>query len=498
MLKLQEVYKINGFPEHTFVRPKEYTQLYVALDTPGRNIIIEGPSGIGKTSSITQAIKESGQTLEPEILSARKMNDISRISAVADGDFSLTIIDDFHRLDKSIKTKLANLIKTMADDEVENKKLILIGISDAGRTLIELADDIVNRVEVISFEVNSDKKIEELISLGEDKLNISINTKSDIIHAANGSFFLAQLLCYHCCIEAEQITAYPGPEKKIIEISFESVKYKVFTQLSKKFNERTVQFSQGGKLRQEGRAPYLNILYHLSKSTEWILDLRQLIRQDTLLKGSISQVVSKGFLKDIYDKSKAIQEVIFYDVDSKKLTVQDPQYIYYLRNIKWHSFAREVGFTTLSFPTKYDFALSFSGEDRNIAENIFTNLTGRDVAVFYDKNEQHRIVASDVEDYLGPIYNSESEFIIVLLSSSYPRRIWTKFESDAFDHRIGKTVIPVLIDGFNQNFTDKMTDIGHFSISSDGDDLSYQINSICECLCQRLIEHREQECTEKS
>ncbi|MGL6334137.1 TIR domain-containing protein [Aeromonas jandaei] len=490
IFKLQEIFKINGVPEHTFVRPKEYTQLSVALDTPGRNIIIEGPSGIGKTSAITQAMKDVGLDDSIfEVLSARKTKDTARIRDVANGDFDFAIIDDFHRLEKTIKEQLANLIKTMADDEVADKKLILIGISDAGKSLINLADDIVNRVEVISFETNSDHKIDELITLGEEKLNISFNTKEEIIESSNGSFFLAQLLCYHCCIEAEQIQQEIG-DKKLIEISFETIKYKVFSQLSKKFHDRTVLFCQGGKLRPEGRAPYLNILYHFSKAPEWTLDLRQLIRQESELKGSISQVVSKGYLVDLYNKNESIQEVIYYDVDGTKLTVQDPQYIYYLRNIKWHTFAREVGFTTLEFPKKYDFALSFSGSERDIAEQLFDSLTNRDVAVFYDKNEQHRIIANDVKEYLGPIYNSESEFIVVLLSTQYPRKIWTQFESDAYNKRIGSTVIPIMIDGFTQSFTDTMSEIGHLSYSRSLP-CTEQINGIAENICKRLVEHRE-------
>ncbi|MEW7864480.1 TIR domain-containing protein [Aeromonas diversa] len=492
ILKLQEIFKINGVPEHTFVKPKEYTQLSVALDTPGRNIIIEGPSGIGKTSAITQAMKDVGLDDQAfEVLSARKTNDATRILEVANGNFSFAIIDDFHRLDKSLKAQLANLIKTMADDETADKKLILIGISDAGKSLINLADDIVNRVEVISFETNSDHKIDELISLGEEKLNISFNTKEEIIESSNGSFFLAQLLCYHCCIEAEQIQQAIG-QRKQIEISFETIKYKVFAQLSKKFHDRTVVFCQGGKLRPEGRAPYLNILYHLSKAPEWTLDLRQLIRQESELKGSISQVVSKGYLVDLYNKSVSIQEVIYYDTDGSKLTIQDPQYIYYLRNIKWHTFAREVGFTTLEFPKTYDFALSFSGDERDIAEQLFESLIDRDVAVFYDKNEQHRIIANDVKEYLGPIYDSESEFIIVLLSAQYPRKIWTQFESDAYSRRIGSTVIPVMIDGFTQSFTDTMSEIGHLTFSRAAPHQE-QIDSIADNVCKRLLEHRESE-----
>jgi len=489
ILKLQQVYKINGFPEHTFVYPKEYNQLFVALDTPGRNIIIEGPSGIGKTSSIKKALQEANFAETPEILSARKSGDAERINEVSEGKFTLTIIDDFHRLSTEIKEKLANLLKTMADDETEEKKLILIGINDAGRYLVDIADDLVNRIEILTFESNSDEKILELINLGELALNIEINTKDEIVNSANGSFYLAQLLCYHSCLEAEVLKAELTPKPKHIEISFESVKSKVFNQLSKKFSERTVAFCQGSKLRPEGRAPYLNILYHLSKVPEWTLDLKQLARQDSELKGSISQVVTKNFLLDLYNKTPGIQEVVYFDQDAQKLTIQDPQFIYYLKNIKWHTFAREVGYSGLEFPKKYDFALSFAGEDRVLAENLFNELTERHVSVFYDKNEQHRMLASDVEDYLGPIYNSESEFIIVFLSESYPNKIWTKIESEAYEARLGQSIIPIIINSFPQNFTDPMKKVGHLSINTTKE-IPPQVNYITEQLCAKLLESR--------
>ena len=49
----------------------------------------------------------------------------------------------------------------------------------------------------------------------------------------------------------------------------------------------------------------------------------------------------------------------------------------------------------------YDYALSFAGSDRDIAEALFRELQEREFEIFYDKNEQHRILAEDVEEYLG-------------------------------------------------------------------------------------------------
>jgi hypothetical protein len=54
------------------------------------------------------------------------------------------------------------------------------------------------------------------------------------------------------------------------------------------------------------------------------------------------------------------------------------------------------------------------------------------------------MLAEDIEEYLAPIYRSEAEFVICLLSSDYPKRIWTKFESEQFKDRFKDgEVIPV-------------------------------------------------------
>jgi hypothetical protein len=49
--KLEDVFKINGVPTYTFVEPKEYNHLLMSLRAAGRRVVVEGPSGIGKTTA---------------------------------------------------------------------------------------------------------------------------------------------------------------------------------------------------------------------------------------------------------------------------------------------------------------------------------------------------------------------------------------------------------------------------------------------------------------
>ena len=78
-LQLQDVFVLSGVPQHTFVEPVEYTRLLVALRTPGRSIVVEGPSGIGKTTAVMKAIGEAELANRVVTLSARKRDDVAFI-----------------------------------------------------------------------------------------------------------------------------------------------------------------------------------------------------------------------------------------------------------------------------------------------------------------------------------------------------------------------------------------------------------------------------------
>jgi hypothetical protein len=175
------------------------------------------------------------------------------------------------------------------------------------------------------------------------------------------------------------------------------------------------------------------------------------------------------------------------------LTTEDPKFLYFIRHLIWSKFARQVGYFSIDFDSKYDFALSFAGENRTLAEALSVELAAREISVFYDKNEQHRILANDVEEYLAPIYRSESKFVVVLLSKEYPKKIWTKFESDQFKQRFGEnSVIPVWYTDAAPGMFDESRRVGGMTFDPAGD-VSIQIQQIVETLSAKLAEDRQAE-----
>ena len=487
--ELHEVFTISGIPKYTFVKPEEYSRLLMALKTPGRGIVVEGPSGIGKTTAITKAIEEVGSTAQVLKLSARKQDDVDLIKELPKMQpLGTVVIDDFHKLPDNEKRQTADLMKVLADEGRADSKVIAIGINRAGEALIAFADDLTNRLETIPFEANPDRLVSEVLRLGEQALNVELNIKDEVVDAANGSFYIAQMLAYHTCLAAGILSAQSN--RLQTTISFPAVKAKVFETLARRFEARTQDFARGTRLRREGRAPYLHLLYWLGSSDKWTLSLDKAQIQHADFKGSLTQIIEKNYLVELLASLPSVSEVIHYEARSHLLTIEDPQFVFYLRNISWDKFAEEVGYLGISFPARYDFALSFAGTERSIAEAIFKTLEEQELEVFYDRNEQHRILAEDIEDYLRPIYQSDAQFVVALLSKEYPKRIWTKFESEQFKQKFKQGgVIPIWFSDAPPGIFDESNRVGGMTFDVTKDSAT-QVAVICDALKRKIAESR--------
>ena len=174
------------------------------------------------------------------------------------------------------------------------------------------------------------------------------------------------------------------------------------------------------------------------------------------MKDSIVQVVEKGFLAVLLkgpEQAEEFASLFHYDDDTGIIGIEDPKLLFYLKNLVWRAFTYQCGFAQEYFDSRYDFALSFAGAQRDIAEQIAERLAARDVGVFYDFNEQHLLLGENVEEYLTKVYRSEATFVVPILSPEYPTRIWTKIESEAFRDRFGEGVVfPIRLSNVAEGF----------------------------------------------
>lgn len=148
-------------------------------------------------------------------------------------------------------------------------------------------------------------------------------------------------------------------------------------------------------------------------------------------------MLKNGYLATLVGDPE-ISKLLHFDPLTKVLSVEDPQVVFYLKNLDVDAFAKRAGFRKINHVTEYDVALSFAGEDRPFARSLNDFLEDADLSVFFDETEAARILGEDLEELFGPIYESEADYVVAVLGPKYGVKRWTRFESDAFRDRFEK------------------------------------------------------------
>ncbi len=96
----------------------------------------------------------------------------------------------------------------------------------------------------------------------------------------------------------------------------------------------------------------------------------------------------------------------------------------------------------------YDFAISYAGEDEEIANGIFRALIEKydDFNIFYAKRDRNKLIGVDGEEFFENLFSSAKQ-VIVILSESYKRKEWTRYEWDIIKERNKENrCIPIKVD----------------------------------------------------
>ncbi|MGW4671076.1 TIR domain-containing protein [Streptomyces sp. NPDC004324] len=481
---LETVFKIGGVPTVTFVRPSRWGTLLTNLRTPGRGLVVEGPSGIGKTTAVKRALAQLGRDKDTQYLSARVPGDVELIELLpSTNSFGLVVVDDFHVLEDALRGDLADLLKALADAEDPTSKLVVMGINRAGDRLIEHAPDLVNRLDVVRFDVEPQQKISEMISLGEKALNVEISARDYVVESAHGSFYLAQLLCHEICSDAEIFET--AEEVTQVATPFSRVKRIVLERQEISFDRVLTKFARGNKFRPGGRAPYVTVLKWLRDSDAWTVSLPEAMRLHPSSRPSVSVVLKNGYLNNLVSDPD-IAKILHFDPVTNVLSLEDPQVAFYIRNLDIVAWVRKIGFRNVNLNISYDVALSFAGEDRDFALAVKEQLEERGLTVFYDNNEQARILGEDLEQFFQPVYEAGAEYIVVLLGPTYGQKRWTRFESDAFKGRFDQGhVIPVWSTLVPETIWDKSRTRGGCTFDPNDDPLK-QASEIAELISRKV------------
>jgi len=107
----------------------------------------------------------------------------------------------------------------------------------------------------------------------------------------------------------------------------------------------------------------------------------------------------------------------------------------------------------------YDFAISYAGEDTEIANGIYRSLSEKydEFKIFFALRDRNKLIGEDGEEFFENLFNSAKQ-VIVIISANYKRKEWTRYEWDIIKERNKENrCIPIKIDnvkilGLSSNF----------------------------------------------
>ena len=144
---------------------------------------------------------------------------------------------------------------------------------------------------------------------------------------------------------------------------------------------------------------------------------------------------------------------------------------------------------SLSDHYPYDIAISFAGENREIALQLFELLIARHIKVFYDFNEEANLWGKDLIEHLTDVYSNRARYCLMLISEYYPKKPWTNLERRSAQARALRQpeeyILPVRLDD---------TEVPGFPSSVSYLDLRHQsVEEVADQVVKKLGKHINRE-----
>lgn len=444
---VEEVFVTEGVPQFTFVPPPNFAEILLDVRRPGKPVIVEGQSGTGKTTCVRKIIEKLGATANIEYWSARDAAHVNRISELVHVPKTGTyVIDDFHRLAVGVQTGLADLAKVAAeqsDGQAAYPKLILIGINQIGSDLIQLVPDIAKRAGIHKIAPGSAEQIETLIAAGCRELNIEIREPSSIFGESAGDYWLTQQLCQSICAMNGLLETSDEPRRLDFEI--EKLRQRVVEKLRAAFYPPVKEFCRGQRFRPSND-PYFKVLRAVSEQASSIVDLNELANSKPEVHGSINNIKERRLSVLIQSKPMCARH-FYYNHETKNFAIEDPALFYFIKHLDWAALRSDCGFREAAKDYEWDFALSFAGENRDLARHIAESLETLDARVFFDEQYEANYLGKTWSNEFKRIFGSASRWVVCLLDIHHKEKIWPTFERECFTPRVPDgEVIPIFLD----------------------------------------------------
>lgn len=338
-----DIFSTTTTPAPTMVETEEIRRLDYELRNLGKALVLEGPSGTGKTSAAQAAIQRARAAGRSDwrdrYFQCKAEDDRARLATLVQAPLrdasGFVLVDDFHELEPAQQQTVGRFAKAALDLQDRKLKIVLIGINGIGSTLIAGIPDLGGgRATVIPFGRQPDQVVHEMIAKGEAAANVVFSRKQDIVEDVRGSLMLAQLIC-ETMLEQQQIRETQR-RRRTISTRVHEIRDALLGTLRDQFHQRLGDFvacDAGCDQRGAGIAA----LWSLGNS-------------DT---GSIALADVRGRFPDLSDSFDALidhaatpgrwRELLFWSAIDGRLALADPKLGFYLRKLAWEPFARDCG-----------------------------------------------------------------------------------------------------------------------------------------------------------
>jgi DNA polymerase III delta prime subunit len=381
-------------PSVTFVEPDDFFVLKLALEQPGRGVVIEGPSGVGKTTALETAINElegAGASERFTKLRARDPEHVARIAELRSWHRGPVSIDDFHRLDATVRSDLVDYLKLLADTEMEDRKLVIVGIPGTRQQLVQFAFDVATRIDVLTLGAVSDDKVKEMIEKGEAALNIELLGKSEIVRTAAGSLLIAQKLCQHSAalagIRETQATFTP------VTSDLPRAVGTVMEQMASKFGGLVQSFAA---LDGPSHRLCIELLMELAVTKDGTLPLRSLRERRADLAAGIDRFIENRLMGTLAERHEDHDQHLLYEHETATLVIDDPQLTFYLRQLTPEQLAAEAGKAPLVKRMRVFVSYSHAHEDAKWLQRLRVHLAPLERDGLIDLWDDTRIAAGSL------------------------------------------------------------------------------------------------------
>ena len=224
-----------------------------------------------------------------------------------------------------------------------------------------------------------------------------------------------------------------------------SLRQRATQKLDHSYQEKIIDFCRGKRFRSTND-PYLKLLRCVGEQESSIVDLTELANSNIEVRGSINNIKEKR-LSILIDSKPNCDRHFYYNPETKLFAIEDPALFYYLKHLDWNDIRKACGFRSGQKDFSFDFAISFAGENRELARSVAQQLETLDCSVFFDEFFEANYLGKAWHKNFMEVFGQQSRFVVCLLDKYHVEKIWPTFERECFTPRVAEAaVIPVFLD----------------------------------------------------